>query len=253
MRDAPAADDVPEMLEREVRAYFEFVAGAETERAVRARTFHVLRTFDEADFGRVFEAFERADATASVAFLGRDAADQAPVIEAADDRGFEVACHGHRHVRFGDLSYDRAHADLSAAVEAIEGESGVRPTGFFAPFKAVSEGTLQAAADLDFEWVLGQPSGEDPGDVPVVDSVSPHDTRLLEGGTPPGETFDQLGEAAVPGSTFLFHPNMIEYYRARGEFEAWIEAVGPTSVGAQVAGEEGVGVVLDCLRPLRLS
>jgi peptidoglycan/xylan/chitin deacetylase (PgdA/CDA1 family) len=245
--------EIPDIATREVEAYFSFVSNAETERAVKARTFHVLRAFDHADFTGVLDTFEAAGATASVAFLGRDADRQAETLTAVEERGHEVVCHGHRHVEFGDLSYETAHDDLSRALEAFEDEAGVTPTGFFAPFKQTSVGTLEAAADLGFDWVLGGADESDvPDDIQLVDSVYPHDTRLLEGGTPPAETFEQLSEEAVDGSTFLFHPNMLEYYDAEAEFGAFVETVEPTAVGEQVAADAGVGVVLDCLRPLRI-
>jgi len=246
--------EIDDGTRREVQAYFSFVAGAETDRAVRARTYHVLREFSDADFAGVLDAFDAVDATATVAFLGRDADDRASLTADVVDRGHEVACHGHRHVSFGELSSDVARADLSTAAAAIEAASDVRPTGFFAPFKGTSEGTLRAASELDFEWVLGSPDDAAvPADLRVLNSVYPHDTRLLEGGTSPAATFERLEAAAEPGATFLFHPNMLEYYDAMAEFEAWIEAVQPVSVGEQLAGGgEDAGVVLDCLRPMRI-
>jgi peptidoglycan/xylan/chitin deacetylase (PgdA/CDA1 family) len=246
-------DPIPDIRKREVAAYFSFVSTAETQRAIDARTYHVLREYDDADFERVLDTFEAHDATASVAFLGRDAEERASIMAAVEDSGHEVVCHGHRHVKFGDLSYETAHDDLSAALDAIEDASGVTPTGFFAPFKETSAGTLEAAADLGFEWVLGAADEADvPADLDLVDSVYPHDTRLLEGGTSPEATFDQLADAAESGATFLFHPNMLDYYEANAEFEAWIDSVGPTSIGEQQAENQGVGVVLDCLSPMRI-
>lgn len=244
---------ISDIRKREVAAYFSFVSTAETEQAVNARTYHVLREFDDDDFTGVLDTFEAHDTRTSVAFLGRDAEERAAIMATVDSRGHEVVCHGHRHVRFGDLSYETAHDDLSAAVAAIEDASGVTPKGFFAPFKETSAGTLRAAADLGFEWVLG--SADDsavPADIRLVDSVYPHDTRVLEGGATPSATFSQLARAAEPGSTFLFHPNMLEYYGALDEFEGWVESVGPVPVREQVADGGGVGVVLDCLSPMRI-
>jgi peptidoglycan/xylan/chitin deacetylase (PgdA/CDA1 family) len=247
-------DEIEDIRKREVAAYFSFVSNADTQRAIDARTYHVLREYDDEDFYRILDLFEAADAVASVAFLGCNAEERADVMAAVDDRGHEVVCHGHRHVKFGDLSYETAHDDLSAAVSAIRDVSGVTPTGFFAPFKEVSEGTLRAASELGFDWVLGSADdSEVPADIRLIDSVYPHDTRLLEGGTSPGETFSQLEAAAEQGSTFLFHPNMLEYYDALGEFEAWIDATDPVSVSQLLEGDNGeIGVVLDCLSPMRI-
>ena len=246
-------DQIADIRKREVRAYFSFVSTAETDRAIDARTYHVLREYDDGDFERVLGTIEDAGASASVAFLGRDAEERAGITSAVDRRGHEVVCHGHRHVKFGDLSYETARDDLSTAVAAIEDASGVTPTGFFAPFKETSEGTLRAAADLGFEWVLGSADEEMvPDEITLVDSVYPHDTRLLEGGASPEETFAQLSEAAESGATFLFHPNMLEYYDATEEFAAWLESVEPVSVSQQLADGEGVSIVLDCLSPMRI-
>jgi hypothetical protein len=45
---------------------------------------------------------------------------------------------------------------------------------------------------------------------------------------------------------------MLDYYEATAEFDAWIDAVEPVPVGEQQAAGEGVGVVLDCLSPMRI-
>jgi peptidoglycan/xylan/chitin deacetylase (PgdA/CDA1 family) len=239
---------------REVEAFLSFVAGAETERAIEARSYHILAEFEREDFERVSDRFTDRGSNASVAFLGRDVDSEAEIVRALADRGHEIVLHGHRHVKFGDLTYDTAHGDLSRGLSAIEDASGVTPTGFFAPFKAVSEGTLRAAGELGLDWVLGDPSDDAtvPDEVTLVDSVYPHDTRLLEGGTSPTETFDELAGKTENGATFLFHPNLVEYYDAAEEFDAWIEATDPVSVREQLA-DGGVGVVLDCLRPIKVD
>lgn len=251
-------EDPADIRMRETKAFLSFVAGieetggADYERALDARSYHILADYTNGDFEALSDTLLAADATGSVAFLGRDVEEQAPAIEAVDAAGHEVTLHGHRHVSFGDLPYETAYDDLSTGIAAIEDASGITPTGFFAPFKAVSDGTLRAAAELDIEWVLGAPEGDVPAGLTIVDSVYPHDTRLLEGGTPPGETFDRLADDAEAGATFLFHPNLIEYYGATAEFESWLGTVGPVrSVGEQVR-DGGVGIVLDCLRPLKL-
>lgn len=246
-------NQIADIRKREVTAYFSFVSNADTQRAIDARTYHVLREYDD-DFLKQLDAFEDADTKTSVAFLGRDAEERADVMTAVDDRGHEVVCHGHRHVKFGDLTYETAHDDLSTAVNAIQDASGVTPTGFFAPFKEVSDGTLRAVSDLGFDWVLGSADESDvPDEVHLVDSVYPHDTRLLEGGTSPAQTFSQLQDAAEPGATFLFHPNMLEYYDSVEEFESWIETIDPVPVSQQVTADaDGIGVVLDCLSPMRI-
>jgi hypothetical protein len=82
--------------------------------------------------------------------------------------------------------------------------------------------------------------------------VTPFDTRRLEEQSP-GEAMAQLREAAeAGGAPFLFHPPVVEYYEGQTDFEDWISAVSPTTVADQFAGG-GTGVVLDCIRPVRIE
>lgn len=240
-------------LLREAKAYLSFVAAADSDRAVDARSYHVTRHYDADDFAALSTLLARTESTGSVAFLGRDANDRAATIERLRADGHEIVLHGHRHVKFGSLSYDTAHDDLATGLAAIEDATGITPSGFFAPFKDVSEGSLRAAAELGFDWVLGTARTDDvPKSIALVDSVYPHDTRLLEGGESPENTFETLRERADEGNVFLFHPNMLEYYDAVEEFERWLEAVNAVSVGDQ-RRDGGVGIVLDCLRPLNIA
>lgn len=239
-------------LFREAKAYLSFVAGADSDRAVDARSYHVTRRYDADDFAELSTVLERTGSTAGIAFLGRDATDRANTIERLHDDGHEIVLHGHRHVKFGSLSYETAYDDLATGISSIEDATGIAPSGFFAPFKEVSEGTLRAAAELDVDWVLGTAETDNvPESLTMVDSVYPHDTRLLEGGTSPENAFEELYERADSDSAFLFHPNMLEYYDAIQEFERWLGAVDAVSIDER-RRNGGVGIVLDCLRPLKL-
>lgn len=248
-------EPVHDSRQREVEAFLSFVSNADTERAIRARSFHVLGHFAPDDFRALSDDVRSHGATASFAFLGRDAEEQGAAIADVHSAGHEVVIHGHRHVSFGDLDYDTAYGDLERGMNAIEYYSGVTPSGFFAPFKDVSEGTIEAAADLGLDWILGAPVDDFDGspDLTLVDSVYPHDTRLLEDGVAPGDAFDELRESAHDGANFLFHPNLLDYYDATEEFDAWVESVEPMSVGDTVEAEAGVGMVLDCQRPLLIE
>lgn len=126
---------IKDIRKREVEAFFEFVSTADTERAIKARSYHVLGEYTAADFETTSQMFTDAGGSASFAFLGRDVNDQQSIIETVDDAGHEVVLHGHRHVSFGDLDYDTAYSDLSKGLSSIEDETGIRPQGFFAPFK----------------------------------------------------------------------------------------------------------------------
>ena len=237
---------------REFETFLSFAAAADSEAALAVRAFHVLAEFRHADFMAVADGLDESGAAASFAFLGRDVERQAETIESVDRAGHEVVLHGHRHVGFASLSYETAMDDLSTGMAAIEDATGITPRGFFAPFRSVSDGTLEAAAELGLEWVLGIADGPVPAGVDLVQSVYPHDTRLLEAGDTPEEAFASLTEAAADDGVFLFHPNLLEYYDATAAFWDWVEAIGPVTVETHLA-DGGVGVVLDCLQPLRVE
>lgn len=242
----------PDRLLREAKAYLSFVADADSNRAVDARSYHITRHYDADDFADLSTVLERTGSTAGIAFLGRDAANRANTIERLHADGHEIVLHGHRHVKFGSLSYDTAYDDLATGIGSIEDATGITPSGFFAPFKEVSDGSLRAAAELGVDWVLGTPDTDNvPESLTMIDSVYPHDTRLLEGGASAESAFEELSDRTDSGSVFLFHPNMLEYYGATQEFERWLGSVDAVSIEER-RRDGGVGLVLDCLRPLKL-
>lgn len=240
-----------ELVKREAQSFLSFVAEAETDRAIDARTFHVTGRYSDTDFQHLAELIQDAGTHASIAFLGRDADERADTITALDNAGHEIVLHGHRHLECSNLSYDVAHDNLNQGLNALESAANVTPRGFFAPFKTVSQGTLDAAADLELEWVLGATNATVPDTLTVIDPVYPHDSRLLEDGMSPVDTFDQLRDAASPGSTYLFHPNLLEYYGASAEFETWLRDVQPRPISD--AGPDDISAVLDCLRPITIK
>ncbi|WP_313693565.1 polysaccharide deacetylase family protein [Halorarum halobium] len=245
-------EELSELRRLETRAFFGFIAEhAGSDAELDRRTFHALARYTDEEYRTLSRLFLDADARASVAFLGRDADERAAIIEELDDEGHEIVLHGYRHVECAGLPYDLAHENLARGLDAIEDAAGVRPEGFFAPFKEVSEGTLRAADELGLTWILGRSEADAPDGIDLFDSVFPHDTRLLGGDGTPEAAFAELTDRAAPGETFLFHPNLVEYHGAMDEFDAWTREVRPTAVGR--AGPEDVGVVLDCLRPLAVE
>lgn len=245
--------DEPSNLESlETRAFFQFLAEhARSPDAIDARVFHSLARYTKSDFLELSEVVRSENARASIAFLGRDAHERASEIETLHENGHEVVLHGYRHLHCGEISYEIAHENLAKGLDEIEDAAGIRPAGFFAPFKDLSAGTLRAAAELEFDWVLGSPSASVPSGLKVVESVFPHDTRLLGDPETRSTAFEILETRAEPDSRFLFHPNLIEYYDALDEFRDWIAAVGPTTVGGM--GDDDVGMLLDCLRPIAVE
>lgn len=243
-------EPITDVRMRELEAFLSFVATAESDRAIKARSFHALRLFSEDDFRRTASILREAEATAGFAFLGRDIEEHRTSLEYLHGEGHEIVLHGDRHVRFDSISQATAHQDLSRGINAIEDATGITPAGFFAPFSRVNEDTLQAVKELGLDWVMGRTDARIPAGVSLVESVYPHDTRLLEGGMSPNNTFEELHQAAAPDRTFLFHPNMLEYYQAIDEFDDWVQEVTPVTIRDHLDGE-GPGIVLDCLQPIK--
>ena len=102
--------------------------------------------------------------------------------------------------------------------------------------------TLRAVEELDLAWVLGRTGAEVPSGIDFLESAHPYDQILLsEGADPPG-AFDRIREQTHPGAALRSHPNMLEYYDALSEFEAWIADATPVPVGALFGdGGDGVG------------
>jgi len=217
----------------------------------RWKAWFCVAEYERADFERVAAMLGNHDASGSFVFLGRDAADQAECIEAVADAGHEVALHSHRHHAYADLSYDDAHAAITAGLAAIEDATGVRPRGFFVPFLDLSDGAARAVEEVGFDWVLGRADRGLDG-VTVVEPVQPFDVARLERESPEAAMTGLREAAEAGGAPFLFHPPVIEYADGWSAFESWVEAVRPTTVAEQVA-EGGTGVVLDCVRPVRVD
>jgi len=240
------------MRQREADAWLEFIADADTERALRARIFQTVFEYTLEDVREVCDLFSDADASAGFAFLGADVGDHADSISHVHDSEHEVVYHGHRHGRFGDLGFETAREEIGTGKDAIDDVTGDEGRGIYMPNLSASEGTLEAAADLGLDWLIGQTDSPAPDGLRILELTDPYtETGILEGGATPDETFERLRESAVPGKTYVFHPPHAEYYDAMGEFEAWVQDVQPVSPSQQV-DDGGVGVVLDCTRPLKL-
>jgi peptidoglycan/xylan/chitin deacetylase (PgdA/CDA1 family) len=243
--------DISELRQREVETYFDVIARGGSERLLRARSFHNLGEWDHDDYERLSETLLEAGATGSFSFLGRDAARYAETIASLEDAGHEIVLHGHRHVACGDVEYDLAHENLSRGLAAIEDAAGVTPRGFVAPGQEVNAATLRVVDELDIEWVLGRTDAAIPPDVAFHEPAHPYDLVLLNEGADPEETFARIRDQTRPGAALLFHPNMLAYYDATSEFEAWIDETEPVAVGTALT-EGGVGLLNDAMRPLRV-
>ncbi|MDY6817610.1 MAG: polysaccharide deacetylase family protein [Halobacteriales archaeon] len=244
---------VTPLQQREVETYFSVLADGVNDRTLQARAYHNLGKYEAGDFRDLSALLDATGADGSIAVLGRDAEERADIIEDLHANGHELVLHGHRHVGCSDLPAELARENVMTGVEAIESAAGVTPAGFFAPLQRMNTATVEAVADAGMDWVFGQPEGTVPDDLDVIEPANPYDLGLLGDGYSPTETFDRLAEQAESGSNgFLVHPNMLEYFDAMAAFEEWLREYQPTSVGTAIA-EGGIGMVLDCLRPLKIE
>lgn len=236
---------------REFETWLSLLTDGDLPERHRWKAWFCVAEYEFADFTRVSDLLRDNGATGSFAFLGRDAQEQAPIIEALADEGHEIVFHSHRHHEFSDLSYDDAYEAITTGMAAIEDATGITPTGFFAPFLGLSDGSVQAVREVGFDWVLGR-SEQDPADVTITEPVIPFDVSLLEDRSP-AETMAHLRDNAADGDgPFLFHPPVIEFYDGMDAFADWIDDIEPGSVADQLRGD-GTGILLDCVRPVRVE
>jgi len=243
---------VPELRRREVETYLEVVAERGADVGVEAFAFHNLGVFDAADYATLVDALDAAEATASFAFLGRDADQRAASIERVAASGHEVVLHGQRHVACGDLPASLARENVESGIASVEAATGVRPTTFFAPLLSMNAATMGALVDAGVERAVGRAETAAPDGLTVVEPEPLVDLELLMAGHSPDETFDALAERAATGGVFLMHPNLIEHFEATDAFHAWIDEFEPASVGEWVE-EGGVGLLVDAVRPLKIE
>lgn len=245
-------DPVPEAMRREVETFLSFVAGAETDEAVAARTFHITATYGADDYAGLADRLDAAGATGSFSVLARDLDFLGDAVAALDDAGHEIVLHGKRHTSFGEVDYETARDELAAALDAFEDAADVRPTGFHVPFMDTSAGTIRAASELGIEWVLGRTDADPPDELVLHEPIAPWDSRLLEGGTAPAAAFEELAGRADEDAPYLLHPNLQEYHGASEAFDAFLETVGPVTVALALDGG-GAGMVIDCAKPIRVE
>ena len=244
--------EVSELRRREAEAYFRMVAQRGPDADVPGYAFHNLGVYDAGDFATLSDVLAGADAGASFVFLGRDADEQAGIVESIDAAGHDVVLHGHRHVACGDLPPSLARENVDRGLAAIEAASGVEPTGFFAPLQSMNAATMEAIAEAGIDWAVGHAEVAPPGELTVVEIEPLVDFELLTDGTDPADAFDALSERAEEGGVFLVHPNVVDFYDGTPELEAWIDEHRPRPVSEWIE-VGGVGLVVDAVRPLRIE
>ncbi|SIS19898.1 polysaccharide deacetylase family protein [Natronorubrum thiooxidans] len=236
---------------REFETWLSLLTDGELPERHKWKAWFCVAEYEQPDFEAVSALLQDNDASGSFVFLGRDAEKQAEIMEVLAADGHEIAFHSHRHHAYNDLSYDDAHDAITTGLAAIKDATGLSPDGFFAPFLKLSDGTVRAIEEVGFEWVLGMTDNE-PDGIEITPPVIPFDTERMEDHSP-SETMETLrAEAEAGGAPFLFHPPVIEYNDGMDAFEDWIRAVEPVTVAEQITSG-GTGMVLDCVRPVRLE
>ena len=101
---------------------------------------------------------------ATIFVAGRFAETYPELIRDCRRRGHELGTHGWEHGSletdedFRSASYDRQHAWIRQATEAVEKASGVRPVAFRAPSLWISETTLRALEDEGYRYDSSVPA-----------------------------------------------------------------------------------------------
>lgn len=245
-------ESVSSLRVHEVETYFQIIAGLSDERTIRARSYHNLATFTHDDYLDLAGKLNDLGSSATFAVLGRDMEELAPTVEALHAADQEIAVHGYRHLRGTGIPGEDVRENLARGIDAIEDATGVRPTGYFPPLRNLSEDGLRAASELGLDWVFGHPKGPVPDGLDVVEPVVPYDMKLVRGSDSPETALEPLFDDIEDGNSFLFHPNMLEYFGTTDQFDEWLTAAEPVSIGEQVESG-GVGVVIDANRPLRIE
>jgi len=112
-------DASPAVL-REFETWLSLFTDGELPERHRWKAWFCVAEYELADFERVSALLRENGATGSFAFLGRDAEEQAEIIETLDADGHEITFHSHRHHAYADLSYDTAHDAITTGMAAIE-------------------------------------------------------------------------------------------------------------------------------------
>lgn len=246
----------------ELELWFEYVVSGvqdlddpeEIDHRINNRAWFCGIEFEPSDFYTITDMFESHESSAGIAVLGREAEAYAETISDLERRGFEIVFHGHRHHKFENLSYEKAHDYLSVGLDAIEDATQIVPDGMFVPMSDASQGTVDALAELGFEWMVGRAAGaEVPDELTIVTPQSPYDDLLFEQGYPAKKVFEKYPADSRSTHTYIIHPPYQMHYDALNAFEDWIEEVQPVNVSKQLATGTGTSVILDCFSPFSIQ
>lgn len=242
---------------RAVEPYLKFIRRLDPDVDLETRVAHVLTEFGAADFEALGETLTELNVRAGfpVPAVHLDTRSSLPsAISRLEDDGHEILLHGYRHTSFMDVSYETAREELSRAMDVLESNVGVSPTGFHVPYGRASPGALEAAAELGIEWVVGSRTDSETDDeLTVVQPVRPYDIQLLESDPDPTAAFERLDENADGSSPYLCHPNVHLHHDADDAFAEWLDGRAVTSPGESIVGNATeTGLLLDCFPPFQV-
>ena len=101
---------------------------------------------------RVMDVCESVDARFTFFIVGISAKDNPAIIEEIIDRGHEIACHGHEHLRFPLLTPDWMRRDLEQALELFDKQFSYRLNGFRAPYLEMNDDVYTVLKELGFSY-----------------------------------------------------------------------------------------------------
>jgi hypothetical protein len=252
---------IPADKRRAVEPYLKFIRLLDDDVELDTRVAHILDEFTPEDLANLAATLEdlgvRAGFSVPAIHLEGDDAMSSAVSRLVDD-GHEILLHGYRHTSFMDTSYETAHEELSRSLSIVESETGATPTGFHVPYARASAGTIEAAADLGVEWIVGaeaDPETRDGGDGvhTVMSPIRPYDIQLLEAGDEPEAAFERIDGNAAGDSLVLAHPNVHVHHDGDEAFAGWLARRSVRPPGALAEGRgEGPGLLLDCFPPFQV-
>lgn len=166
----------------------------------------------------LLDALERAGARATFFVVGERLEGQEALLNEIEARGHEVALHGMTHRRHDKLDEDRARAELSEGLAAIEGAGVARPRRYRPPFGGTSPTLARLCDELGLQLAYWSAWGQDWDPIPAARIAG-----LIE-------------RDLAPGAVVLLHDSAL--YAEREDARATVEAVPLIAAAAGARGIE---------------
>lgn len=164
----------------------------------------------------LLDALERAGAKATFFVVGERLGGQEALLGEIEARGHEIALHGMTHRRHDRLDEDRARAELSEGLAAIEGAGVARPRRYRPPFGGTSPTLARLCDELGLQLAYWSAWGQDWDPIPAARIAG-----LIE-------------RDLAPGAVVLLHDSAL--YAEREDARATVEAVPLIAAAAEARG-----------------